>query len=145
MRLKWLPECHCSHDAGQHDKKQSLPIVTALVLSRNGNAITLNRSFLRPRGVTSLADLESGFAAAPQIRSIALGWCILLPCIILMLRYWLASGGIDPDEDINLIRIPPPQMVANLKAGNIDGYCVGEPWNSRAISAELGLCDRYRS
>ena len=118
------------------NKKQSLPIVTALVLSRNGNAITLNRSFL-DRGVTSLSDLKADLQLTPdKIHSFGM----VHPASMhnLMLRYWLASGGIDPDEDINLIRIPPPQMIANLKAGNIDGYCVGEPWNSRAISAELG-------
>jgi nitrate/nitrite transport system ATP-binding protein len=57
----------------------------------------------------------------------------------LMLRYWLASGGIDPDRDVSLTVIPPPQMVSNLKAGNIDGYCVGEPWNSRAVNEGLGF------
>ncbi len=56
----------------------------------------------------------------------------------LLLRYWLASGGINPDEDVNLTVIPPPQMVANLKAGNIEGYCVGEPWNSHAVAEGLG-------
>jgi nitrate/nitrite transport system ATP-binding protein len=56
-----------------------------------------------------------------------------------MLRHWLASGGIDPDLDVSLTVIPPPQMVSNLKAGNIDGYCVGEPWNSRAIYEDLGF------
>ncbi len=44
-----------------------------------------------------------------------------------MLRHWLASGGIDPDLDVSLTVIPPPQMVASLKAENIDGYCAGEP------------------
>ena len=57
----------------------------------------------------------------------------------LLLRYWLASGGIDPDKDVNLTVIPPPQMVSNLKAGNIDGYCSGEPWNSRAVYEDLGF------
>jgi nitrate/nitrite transport system ATP-binding protein len=56
----------------------------------------------------------------------------------LLLRYWLASGGIDPDQDVTLTAIPPAQMVANLKAGNLDGYCVGEPWNSRAVYEGLG-------
>ena len=57
----------------------------------------------------------------------------------LMLRYWLASGGIDPDKDVNLVMIPPPQMVTTLKAGSIDGYCVGEPWNSRAVQEDVGF------
>lgn len=48
-------------------------------------------------------------------------------------------GGVDPDRDVTLTVIPPPQMVAHLKAGNIDGYCVGEPWNSRAVREQLGF------
>ena len=56
----------------------------------------------------------------------------------LMLRYWLASAGIDPDKDVNIVIIPPAQMVSNLLSGNIDGYCVGEPWNSRAVSEGHG-------
>lgn len=54
------------------------------------------------------------------------------------IRYWMASAGIDPDNDVRLIVIPPPQMVANLRANNIVGYCVGEPWNERAVKAGLG-------
>ena len=57
----------------------------------------------------------------------------------LLLRYWLASGGIDPDRDVSVTVIPPAQMVSNLKAGTIDGYCVGEPWNARAVSEGLGV------
>src|SRR5207237_2039213 len=55
------------------------------------------------------------------------------------LRYWLASGGINPDHDVNLITIPPPQMVANMKVGKMDGFCVGEPWNNRAIQDGIGF------
>ena len=54
------------------------------------------------------------------------------------LRYWMAAAGIDPDRDVQLTVIPPPRMVENLAAGNIDGYCVGEPWNSHAVSAGVG-------
>jgi len=54
------------------------------------------------------------------------------------IRYWMASAGIDPDNDVRLIVIPPPQMVANLQSRNIDGYCVGEPWNERAVTAGIG-------
>jgi nitrate/nitrite transport system ATP-binding protein len=56
----------------------------------------------------------------------------------LIMRAWLASGGIDPERDVSLIVIPPPQMVATLKAGTIDGFCVGEPWNTRAVQQQLG-------
>lgn len=54
------------------------------------------------------------------------------------IRYWMASAGIDPDQDVRLIVIPPPQMVANLRAKNIVGYCVGEPWNERAVKLGIG-------
>jgi nitrate/nitrite transport system ATP-binding protein len=57
----------------------------------------------------------------------------------LLLRYWLASGGIDPDRDVSVTVIPPAQMVSNLKTGTIDGYCVGEPWNARAVAEGLGV------
>ena len=47
----------------------------------------------------------------------------------LWIRYWLAAGGIDPDKDVETIVVPPPQMVANMKVGTMDAFCVGEPWN----------------
>ncbi|MGH7821652.1 MAG: CmpA/NrtA family ABC transporter substrate-binding protein, partial [Candidatus Binatia bacterium] len=55
------------------------------------------------------------------------------------MRYWLGAGGIDPDKDVSLITIPPPQMVANMKVGKMDGFCVGEPWNARAIADGIGF------
>jgi nitrate/nitrite transport system substrate-binding protein len=54
------------------------------------------------------------------------------------MRYWLASGGVHPDKDVSLITIPPAQMVANMKVGKMDGFCVGEPWNLRAIVDGIG-------
>jgi nitrate/nitrite transport system substrate-binding protein len=54
------------------------------------------------------------------------------------MRYWLAAGGIHPDRDISLITIPPAQMIANMKVGKMDGFCVGEPWNFRAIKDGIG-------
>jgi nitrate/nitrite transport system substrate-binding protein len=55
------------------------------------------------------------------------------------MRYWLAAGGINPDKDVTLITIPPPQMVANMKVGKMQGFCVGEPWNARAIADGIGF------
>src|SRR4029079_13816281 len=55
------------------------------------------------------------------------------------IRYWLASGGIHPDKDVSLITIPPAQIVANIKIDKMDGYCVGEPWNLRAIEDGIGF------
>jgi nitrate/nitrite transport system substrate-binding protein len=55
------------------------------------------------------------------------------------IRYWLASAGIDPDLDVNTIVIPPPQMVANMRVGNMDAFCVGEPWNQQLINQKIGF------
>jgi nitrate/nitrite transport system ATP-binding protein len=117
--------------------KPSVPIVSALTLSRNGNAITLSKH-LYDQGVRTLADFKAALQATPD-KVHTLG--VVYPSSMhnLMLRYWLASGGIDPDRDVALTVIPPPQMFSNLKAGNIDGYCVGEPWNSRAVYEEQGF------
>ncbi|MBH0239693.1 CmpA/NrtA family ABC transporter substrate-binding protein [Methylobrevis albus] len=56
----------------------------------------------------------------------------------LWLRYWLAAGGIDPDKDVETIVVPPPQMVANMKVGTMDAFCVGEPWNAQLVNQGIG-------
>jgi nitrate/nitrite transport system ATP-binding protein len=116
--------------------KTPIPIVTALVMSRNGNAITLSKKF-QQMGVKTVQDLKTAISQTPDLVH-TFGMVHPASMHNLLLRYWLASGGIDPDQDVNLTVIPPPQMVANLKAGNIDGYCVGEPWNSRSVNEGLG-------
>jgi nitrate/nitrite transport system ATP-binding protein len=113
------------------------PMVSALTLSRNGNAITFNRR-LYDAGVRSLADFKAAIDRRPdRVHTLA----SVHPTSMhnLLLRYWLASGGIDPDRDVSVTVIPPAQMVSTLKAGTIDGYCVGEPWNARAVQEGLGV------
>jgi nitrate/nitrite transport system ATP-binding protein len=116
---------------------QPTPIVTGMVLSRNGNAITLSKRFYND-GVRSLEDLK---ASIDRNRDKVYTLGVVHPASMhnLMLRHWLASGGIDPDQDVNIVVIPPTQMVSALKTGAIDGYCVGEPWNSRAVQEGLGF------
>lgn len=107
-----------------------LPVVTALTLTRNGNAVTLHKRFMEA-GVHHLRDLRGWIEAHPE-RPLTFG--VVHPSSMhnLLLRYWLAAGGIDPDRDVRLRTLPPAQLVANLRAGSIDGFCVGEPWNLRA-------------
>jgi nitrate/nitrite transport system substrate-binding protein len=57
----------------------------------------------------------------------------------LWIRYWMAAGGIDPDKDVSTIVVPPPQMVANMKVGNMDVFCVGEPWNEQLVNQGIGF------
>jgi nitrate/nitrite transport system ATP-binding protein len=109
----------------------------SLVTSRNGNAITLS-SRLHNMGIHNLQNLKSAIETTPN-QKLTLG--IVHPCSMqnLMLRYWLASGGINPDTDLNLVVISPQEMVARLKLGEIDGFCVGEPWNTQAIQEGIGF------
>ena len=117
--------------------KSPVATSTAMVLSRNGNAITLSDKFYQ-QGVRTLSDFKRAIAqSTDKVYTLA----VVHECSMhnLMLRYWLASGGIDPDRDVNLTVVPPGEMVNQLKAGNIDGYCVGEPWNCRAVYEGLGF------
>jgi nitrate/nitrite transport system ATP-binding protein len=112
------------------------PVLTALVLSRNGSAITFS-NHLKQQDVTDLKTLKAIVTNSPD-RVFNFGMVDPISIHNLLLRYWLAAGEIDPDRDVNLITLPPPEMTANLKAGNIDGFCAGEPWNSQAVYEKLG-------
>ncbi|MEH2392215.1 MAG: nitrate ABC transporter ATP-binding protein [Nostoc sp.] len=121
---------------GGHNN-QPLPVVTALTMTRNGNAITLAKRFY-DQGVQTLSDFRNHLILTREQRH-TMG--VVHPASMhnLLLRYWLAAGGIDPDGDVDMKTIPPAQMVADLKAGSIDGYCVGEPWNYRAAVEGVGF------
>ncbi|MFM7602297.1 MAG: nitrate ABC transporter ATP-binding protein [Pseudanabaena sp.] len=116
-----------------------VPVVTSLTLSRNGNAITLSNK-LHEEGVHDLASLKAYIDKfAHDAYNPAMGMVHHASMHNLLLRHWLASGGIQPDRDVDVIVIPPPQMVANLMANHIIGYCVGEPWNVRAVNTNVGF------
>jgi bicarbonate transport system ATP-binding protein len=114
-----------------------LPIVSSLTMTRNGNAITLAKRFYE-QGVHSLADLKRMILESTDQKH-TLGMVHPSSMHNLLLRYWLASGGINPDKDVELTTIPPAQMISNLQSGSIDGYCVGEPWNLRAAVDGIGF------
>lgn len=115
---------------------RSLPTVTALTLTRNGNAVTLDKRFY-DQGIHTLQDLKQMLLATQDKQHV---FGVVHPASMhnLLLRYWLAAVGIHPDHDVQLSTIPPAQMIANLRAGNIDGFCVGEPWNVRAAVEGIG-------
>jgi nitrate ABC transporter ATP-binding subunit len=113
------------------------PVVTPMVISRNGNAITLSKELLN-EGVRTLADYKAYVDRTPEkphIFATTHTGCIQN----LMLRYWLASAGLDPDHHIQLMVIPPAQMLTQLKAKTIEGYYVADPWNARAVSEGIGF------
>ncbi len=113
--------------------------VSGLVLSLHGNAITLSRE-LRQRGVRDVRTLRSEIERCRGSKTFTFGVVFQWSSHHFLLRSWLASGGIDPDKDVHIVVVPPPAMHINLRAGNLDGYCVGEPWNSLAVESGDGWC-----
>jgi nitrate/nitrite transport system substrate-binding protein len=115
------------------------PMVIPWMINRNGQAITLNNK-LKSAGVKTPKDLKPHVDRA-KASGQPLTFAMTFPpgTHAMWTRYWLGSGGIHPDKDISLITIPPAQMVANMKVGKMDGYCVGEPWNYRAIADNIGF------
>src|SRR2546422_2321357 len=115
------------------------PMVIPWMLNRNGQAITLNNKLLRA-GVKTPKDLKP-YVDKAKASGEPLSFAMTFPpgTHAMWMRYWLGSGGINPDKDVNLITIPPRQMVANMKVDKMDGFCVGEPWNARAIADGIGF------
>jgi bicarbonate transport system ATP-binding protein len=118
-------------------REQSIPVVSALTMTRNGNAITLSKK-LYDQGIYTAEDFRQLLLASDGDPH-TLGMVHPSSMHNLLLRYWLAAHNINPDRDVHLKTIPPAQMVADLKAGTIDGYCVSEPWNLRASMEGAGF------
>jgi len=116
---------------------QPLPVVSSLTMTRNGNAITLAKRFY-DQGIHTLADLKHLLLDSPEQQH---RFGVVHPSSMhnLLLRYWLAAAGIDPDRDVQLQTIPPAQMLVDLKAGSIDGFSIGEPWNLRSAMEGVGI------
>jgi NitT/TauT family transport system ATP-binding protein/nitrate/nitrite transport system substrate-binding protein len=124
----------------------SQQLVVPMALGRGGNAITVStRLYQRmleadpaamrgPRGLSARAlkkVIDGDRAAGRPVLSFA----TVFPFSShnYELRYWMAAAGIDPDNDVNIGVIAPPRMFDSLRNGWVDGYCVGEPWNQRAV------------
>ncbi len=119
---------------------EQAPMRSLMMLDLNGNAMTLSRNAW-DAGIRPMIDYanfdEFGAAYSKYIKgqSTPPTFAMVFPSSMhnYNTRYWMSAMGIDPEKDVKLIVIPPPQMVENLKAGTMDGYCVGEPWNQRAV------------
>ncbi len=105
-------------------------------LNHNGQALTLSKK-LADKGAVDVASLAKLMAA--EKREYTFAQTFPTGTHAMWLYYWLASGGINPMKDAKVITVPPPQMVANMRVGNMDGFCVGEPWNHRAIIDGIGI------
>jgi NitT/TauT family transport system ATP-binding protein len=121
-------------------------IAAPFKLSLNGNALTMSTGFAaaldpdRTRRVNDPLAAAHDFAAAIGLhhRKPIVGIVHRFSCHSLMLRYWLASAGVDPDRDLALRVLPPSLMTEAMRAGEIDGFIAGEPWSSVAVAEGLG-------
>lgn len=107
-----------------------------MTLNRNGQALTLSKK-LADKGAVDGASLAKLMAA--EKREYTFAQTFPTGTHAMWLYYWLATYGVHPMKDAKVITVPPPQMVANMRVGNMDGYCVGEPWNHRAIADGIGI------
>lgn len=107
-----------------------------MTLNHNGQAITLS-SRLQEAGVRDGASLNA--LMRKDRRDYVFAQTFPTGTHAMWLYYWLAAHGIHPLQDAKTITVPPPQMVANMRAGNMDGYCAGEPWGARAIADRIGF------
>ena len=118
---------------------QKKPMIIPWLLNRNGQAISLKTEWKGKVG----ADPKAIKPFVQQAQSLGepLTFAMTFPpgTHAMWMRYYLGAGGINPDKDISLITVPPAQMVANMKIGKMDGFCVGEPWGARAIADKIGF------
>jgi nitrate/nitrite transport system substrate-binding protein len=105
-------------------------------LNHNGQAITLSNQ-LKDKGATDGAKLKA--LINKEKREYTFAQTFPTGTHAMELYYWLATYGINPMADVKTIVVPPPQMVANMRVGNMDGFCVGEPWGARAIYDKIGF------
>ncbi len=112
--------------------------LTGLVLNLHGNAITLSQDLWK-RGVRDGASLRRELVSERR-EPLTLGVVHPFSSHNILLRQWLRQHGMQPDRDVRIVVVPPPQLPGNLKAGHIDGYCVGEPWTSMAVLSKTGWC-----
>jgi len=105
-------------------------------LNNNGQAITLSKK-LAEKGAVDGFSLAK--VMAKEKREYTFAGTFPTGTHAMWMHYWLAASGINPIQDAKLITVPPPQMVANMRIGNMDGFCVGEPWGHRAIMDGIGI------
>ena len=128
-----------------------MPIVAPFGLGVNGNAITVSPALyakmvaaadgnildpmVSARALKRVVDARKAKGEAP----LAFGMTFPFSTHNYHIRFWMAAGGVDPDEDVQLVVLPPPYMVDSLASGHVDGFCVGAPWNSVAVDLGVGV------
>ena len=118
---------------------QPVPMAMLARCHLDGQSISVSNEFREPRVGTDASPLKAAIAKRKAAGKEFTGaHTFPMGTHDLWIRYWLAAGGIDPDNDIKLIPVPPPQMVANMKVGTMDTFCVAEPWHEQLVNQGIG-------
>jgi nitrate/nitrite transport system substrate-binding protein len=116
------------------------PMYLAARLNLDAQAISVAQEYKDLKVTTDASPLKDAFAKKKaEGKEVKVAMTFPGGTHDLWIRYWLAAAGIDPDKDIATIVVPPPQMVANMKVGNMDAFCVGEPWNEQLVNQGIGF------
>ena len=125
---------------GMTKTKQPVPMYILARLNLNGQGISLSNAYKDAKVGLKGDALKGALAKAKSGGKADLKVAMTYPggTHDLWMRYWLAGNGLDPNKDVSVVPIPPPQMVANMKTGSMEAFCVGEPWNGRLVNQNLG-------
>ncbi|WP_029352918.1 CmpA/NrtA family ABC transporter substrate-binding protein [Bosea sp. 117] len=116
------------------------PMYILARLNLDAQAISVSNEYKDLKVTADAAALKAAFAAKKAAgKEVKVAMTFPGGTHDLWIRYWLAAAGIDPDKDVSTIVVPPPQMVANMKVGNMDAFCVGEPWNEQLVNQGIGF------
>ncbi|HEY6704643.1 MAG TPA: CmpA/NrtA family ABC transporter substrate-binding protein, partial [Xanthobacteraceae bacterium] len=128
-----------------------VPIVAPFGLGVNGNAITISPALYAAIAAAADGNLIDPMTSARALARVVarrrakgeepltFGMTFPFSTHNYHLRFWMAAGGVDPDEDVRLVVLPPPYMVDSLARNHVDGFCVGAPWNSVAVDLGIGF------
>ncbi len=119
---------------------QKVPMSILGRLNTNGQGLSVASAFKATGAGVDASPLKAAFADARKAgKDVKCAMTFPGGTHDLWLRYWLSAGGIDPDKDVSTIVVPPPQMVANMKTGTMEAFCVGEPWNAQLVTQKIGF------
>jgi len=126
--------------SGKVTDGKKVPMHILARLSLNGQGILTANAYKDLKVAANSAPLKEAFAKAKsEGKEIKCAMTFPGGTHDLWIRYWFAAGGLDPEKDISLIVVPPPQMVANVKVGNMEAFCVGEPWPLQTVNQQVGV------
>jgi nitrate/nitrite transport system substrate-binding protein len=134
------PKVHLYSTGKVMQNNQPLPMYTLLNLNEDCQGLSVSNEYKDlPVGTDSSALKEAFAKKRASGKDVKVAMTFPGGTHDLWIRYWLAAAGIDPEKDVSTIVVPPPQMVANMKVGNMDAFCVGEPWNEQLVNQNIGF------